>query len=68
MQVKVFDAYSSGFINRVKRSMLDSIEDRVNQWLKENPDISVVEIKQSAAGGSWGPIQLIISVWYESAP
>ena len=68
MQVKIFDAYSSGFINRVKRPMLDSIEDRVNWWLRENPDVKVVEIRQSAAGGSWGPIQLIISVWYEPAP
>lgn len=68
MQVKVFDAYSSGFINRINRNMIDSLEDRVNRWLKDNPDIEVVEIKQSASGGSWGPIQLLISIWYESSP
>ena len=68
MHVKVFDAYSSGFINRVRRDMIDSLEDQINRWLKDNRDIKVVEVKQSAAGGSWGPIQLIVSIWYETAP
>jgi hypothetical protein len=68
MQVKVFDAYSSGFINRIRRNMIEGLEDQLNRWLKDNPDIKVVEIKQSAAGGSWGPIQLLVSIWYETAP
>ena len=67
MQIEMFDAYSSGFINRINRNMMDSVEDQVNRWLDSNPDVRVVEVKQSAAGGSWGPIQLLISVWYESA-
>ena len=65
MQLKIFNAYSSGFINRINQNMLDSIQDQVNRWLKDNPEVSVVDVKQSAAGGSWGPIQLMISVWYE---
>lgn len=68
MQDKVFDAYSSGFINRIRRNMIEGLEDQLNRWLKDNPDIKVVEIKQSAAGGSWGPIQLLVSIWYETAP
>jgi hypothetical protein len=68
MQVKVFDTYSSGVIMRIKRNIIDALEDQVNVWLKDNPDIKVVEIKQSAAGGSWGPIQLFISIWYETVP
>jgi hypothetical protein len=67
MHVKVFDTYSSGFINRIRRDMIDSLEDQINRWLKDNQDIKVVEVKQSAAGGSWGPIQLLVSIWYETA-
>ena len=46
MQPKIFDACGSGFINRINRSMLGSIEDRENRWLRENPDIKVVEINR----------------------
>ena len=65
MHMKLFDAYSMGMIKRIDRNMADSLEDRVNRWLKDNPEIRVVYVKQSAAGGSWGPIQLFISLWYE---
>ena len=39
----------------------------MNRWLKDNPEVKVVEIKQSVAGGGLGPSQLLISLWYESA-
>jgi hypothetical protein len=68
MKVKVFEAHGSGLAyNRVSQPMLDSIEDQVNRWLSDNREIKIVEIKQTAAGGSWGPIQLIVSIWYEPA-
>ena len=28
-------------------------EDEVNAWLEQNPNIKVIDIKQSASAGSW---------------
>ena len=67
MKVKIFDAYTKR-LGKIDRSSLDELESQVAEWLKENASIKVVDIKQSATGGSWGPMQLFISVWYEPAP
>ncbi len=67
MKVKIFTSTKSGICNKIDRTSLDELEGQVADWLKENPSIKFVDIKQSAAGGSWGPIQLFISVWYEPA-
>ena len=61
MELKVFSSYL------LRRKSLDQIEDQVNRWLKDNPEVKVAEIKQSVAGGGLGPSQLLISLWYESA-
>jgi hypothetical protein len=42
-----------------------SLEDEINAWLLEHPHIKIADIKQSATGGSWGPMLWSISVWYE---
>ncbi len=42
-----------------------SLEDEINTWLREHPHIKIVDIRQSATGGSWGPMLWSISVWYE---
>ena len=61
MQVKVFHATG------LRRKGLDRLEDQVNGWLKDNPKVEVVEIKQMTVG-SFGPgNQLVISILYESA-
>jgi hypothetical protein len=41
------------------------LEDEINAWLKEHPHIKITDIRQSATGGSWGPMLWSISVWYE---
>ncbi len=41
------------------------LEQKMNAWLEQHPDIKIVEIKHSATGGSWGPILWSFSVWYE---
>ena len=46
---------------------LQDLEDEINVWLSQNPRIKVVDIKQSAGGGSWSPSHWVISVWYEEA-
>ena len=60
MEVKVFMAAG------LRRKSLDQLEDQVNRWLKDNPEVKVVEIKQMAVG-SFGNNQLLISILYESA-
>ena len=42
-----------------------SLEDEINAWLREHPHIKIADIRQSATGGSWGPMLWSISVWYE---
>jgi hypothetical protein len=41
------------------------LETKINNWLSQNPKIKVVDIKQSASGGSYNPSLWLISVWYE---
>ena len=42
-----------------------ALEDQINAWLSENPRVRIVDIKQSASGGSWAASLWLISVWYE---
>jgi hypothetical protein len=65
MKVKIFESCTN---HKIERRSLDELESQVAEWLKENASIKVVDIKQSAAGGSGGPMQLFISIWYEPAP
>ena len=61
MKVKIFSTYL------LRRKSLDRLEDQVNRWLKDHPEVKVVEIKQSTAGGGLGPSQVLVSLWYEPA-
>ena len=51
MQAKVFGASSSGvtLINRINRRNLDLLEDQVNRWLKDNPEVMVALRDSDAA-------------------
>jgi hypothetical protein len=40
-------------------------ESEINSWLADNPNITVLEIHQSASGGSYAHALWLISVWYE---
>jgi len=41
------------------------LEGEINAWLREHPHIKIADIRQSATGGSWGPMLWMISLWYE---
>ena len=43
------------------------LEEEVNSWLEQNPKIKIIDIRQSASGGSLHDTKLYISVWYENA-
>ncbi|MDA3844233.1 MAG: hypothetical protein PF588_07705 [Candidatus Kapabacteria bacterium] len=46
---------------------ISGLEEEVNTWLVRHPDINIIEIKQSACGGSFAQTLLHISVWYEES-
>jgi hypothetical protein len=43
------------------------LEEEVNAWLEQHPNLKIIDIRQSASGGSFAPTQLYISVWYGDA-
>ncbi len=43
-------------------------EAEINAWLQNNQRIKIVDIKQSASGGSFAGSLWLISVWYEEGP
>lgn len=43
------------------------LEVEINAWLQQNPKIKVVDVKQSASGGSFASSLWLISVWYDEA-
>ncbi len=47
-----------------KEEFFNVIETKINTWLLARPGIEVVEIKQSASGGSFAGSKLMVSVWY----
>ncbi len=52
----------------VEGQNLKDLEDAVNIWLQENPNIKVIKIKQSSSAEGWfaGMVNsLYISIWYE---
>lgn len=66
LKVKFF-----GSLNPLKTSFsgkgpkfFDPVEREINTWFMTHPNIDVVEIKQSTAGGSFAAEKLIVSVWY----
>ncbi len=47
-----------------KEHFFEVIEREINTWLLTKQNIDIVEIKQSASGGSLSHSQVMISVWY----
>ncbi len=69
MKVKLFWTYSNlpiGKGSSTAEKYGSLFENELNTWLTENPRIKVVNIQQSASGGSGGGMVMwLISVWYE---
>jgi hypothetical protein len=47
------------------RKAVSVFEDQINAWLRENPRIKVIDIKQFASAGIISQSQWFISIWYE---
>jgi hypothetical protein len=69
MRVKLFWKNCPGRPGSVFKGLsfgnAQALEDEINAWLTEHPHIKVVEIKQSASGGSYAESLWLVSVWYE---
>jgi hypothetical protein len=58
----------SGWSSALPAEHAQALEDQINAWLAEHPEIRVVEIKQSTTGSlSLESITWLVSVWYEEA-
>ncbi len=64
MKVKLFANYNP--LGRKGGNLL-KFELEISAWLDQNPGIKVIDIKQSASGGSFSLSQLFVSVFYELA-
>ena len=62
MKVKMFSKCGRYFS---KSNIAVSLESEINVWLESEPEIKVINIKQTSCGGSLEPGQHLISVWYE---
>ncbi len=58
---------SDGWLEALSSRKSQDLEDEINAWLLQNPEIQIVDIKQSASDGSYLSSQWLISVWYEEA-
>ncbi len=47
--------------------MAQDYETEINAWLRDNQQVRIVDIKQSASGGSFAGSLWLISLWYEEA-
>jgi len=47
------------------RRFTDRFEREINGWLAEHPRIKIVEVCQSVGGGSFEPMSVAVSIWYE---
>ena len=67
MKTKFFSSPANKYYDqKVTFPTGSTLEDKVNVWLKENPDVKVVHVKQSTGGSSfWSVAHVFISVWYE---
>ncbi len=64
MQIKLFGKADK----KQDGSCLRELEGEINHWLKENLTIKIVNILQSASGGSLSYRKIFITVWYEELP
>ena len=44
-----------------------AMETEINAWLNDHPTIKIVDIKQTASGGSLAGSLWLITVWYEES-
>ncbi len=66
LKVKFFGSsnpFKTSFLG--KESFSEQLEKDINIWLMKKPNIEIIEIKQSAFGGSFAPAKVFISIWYK---
>lgn len=46
----------------VSHIVSEDLENEINQWLRQNPNISIMGVTQSSLGNSPG---VVVIIWYE---
>lgn len=68
MEIKIFTKIlksKSGFLPSSVISSDCGLEPEINLWLASRPDIEIKNITQSQSGGSWMPVTIVVSIWYQ---
>jgi hypothetical protein len=69
MLVKLFwknePIISGGFFGSDSGKNAQDFETEINAWLRDNPSMKIIDIRQSASVGSFSGSLWFISVWYE---
>ena len=63
MKVKVF-LKKKPFLGSSER-FASVVEQEINAWLEAHPRAKIIEIHQSASGGSFEPSSITVSIWHE---
>ncbi len=69
MKIKMFSTMLYGKVKflsmRLSEPLHTEIENEIQEWLIQNPNIKIHDIKQSMSGGSIAAPKVIISIFYE---
>ena len=69
MKIKMFSTILYGkvrhFSNRLREPLHIEMENEIQEWLAQMPNIKIHDIKQSMSGGSAAPPKLVVSIFYE---
>ena len=70
MKIKMFSTILYGKVTgftqrRLSEPLHTALENEIQEWLSQKPNIKIHDIKQSMAGGSYAPCKVIVSIFYE---
>ena len=69
MKIKMFSTILYGKTKslsmRLSEPLHSEIENEIQEWLSQNPNIKIHDIKQSMSGGSIAAPKVIVSIFFE---
>jgi hypothetical protein len=64
MKIKVFE-FSTSYWSWGWRVSPQDVERALAQWVSENPNVQIRDIKHTTMGGLWHPPQLLITIYFD---
>ncbi len=68
MKIKMFFKIISpklSFFSKPIEPLDCGLEEEINEWLAQMPNIKIHDLKQTMCGGSFAPGKLVVSIFYE---